>query len=75
MGVEGKMNAKTDKGKKWAINSFWFILITQGIKILFAFGHADSAKPILEAIAAIIGLSILICPIAFTIGYFTEKSH
>lgn len=68
------MSAKTDKGKKWAINSLWLILIAQGFKILFAFGHTGPAKPILEAIAAIIGLSIIICPIAFVIGYFTEKS-
>lgn len=68
-----QMGTQEEKGKKWALNFFWFVLSIQGVRLVFGFFKNDSGEQIASAIACIVGFTVIGCPIAYLIGKFSTK--
>lgn len=72
-------SARKTKGIKWAFNVFYvlagscvFVLV---MKLLFtSAGQTKPQEEIIGTIVGFVGMMIIACPIAYSIGYFTEKA-
>lgn len=62
-----------NKGKKWALNVLWMVVAFNGFKLLFGLASANPSEAAGMAIVSMIGGVVILCPIAFTIGYFQKN--
>jgi len=64
-----------NKGKKWALNVLWLVIWFNGFKLLFGFASADPGHSAAIAITTMIGGIVILCPIAYAIGYFQKNTN
>ena len=67
------MSARVNKGMRWFKWVLWLLLITFGIKALFAFGQPNSVNKLALAALGFVGGTILLGGAAFFLGWLTGK--
>ncbi len=63
-----------EKGKKYAFYALCCIVAYFGFQMLFAFGKSNPGNAFAMALLGMIGGIIILCPIAFIVGYILKKN-
>ena len=65
------VSPRIKKGLQWAKSVLYFVIILAGVKVFFALGSADPGKNLAIAIILFLSWCILLCPLAFILGWLT----